>query len=208
MMNDLIRTYSPICKALAALFPNQIEVVLHDLSCGKIAYIENSYSNRVAGDDSLIDLANLEQEIQGKDILSPYSKVNVDGTALSSVTSILRNEEGKPVALMCINFKTEALSQAINLLSNILPVVEPQTSIPGSLVAQDWREQINLLIKQTLDECQTTLLQAKRKDKKAILATIEKAGLFDVRGSSNYVAQALGISRASLYEILRTIRHQ
>lgn len=206
-MEKIIKHYQSICIALGKLFPNQMEIILHDLSVNKIAYIENSFSNRVIGDDSLINIKELESDSDNNDVVGPYPKINSDGTALKSVTSIIRDDNRNPIALMCINFKVEELNSAINLLNSlasISPIV--QSSSISSLMAEDWREQVNIIIRKTLESLQISLVSAKRKDKLVILKAIDNAGIFSVRGSSDYVANSLGISRANLYEILRNIR--
>ena len=35
---------------------------------------------------------------------------------------------------------------------------------------------------------------------------LERAGIFDARGSVDYVSAALGVSRASLYSLLKSVR--
>lgn len=206
-MKQIIKTYKPTADAIGKLFPNHIEVILHDLSTGKIAYIVNSFSNRVIGDESLINISKLEGDADSNDVIGPYRKINSDGKELKSVTSLIRDGQGKPSALMCVNFKTEEVDLAINLLSNLTGSIAIQKSAPNkSLLAEDWREQVNILIRLTTDELQTTLVAAKRKHKMAMLKAIDKADIFEIRGSSNYVAEALGISRANLYEILRDAR--
>ncbi len=66
-MSDSLNNYRVLCKAISLLLPNQLEIVIHDLNSGKIAHIENPYSNRNVGDDSLIDEDELTTEIDNKD---------------------------------------------------------------------------------------------------------------------------------------------
>lgn len=206
-MKKLLKSYRSTCVALGKLFPNHMEIILHDLATNKITYIENSFSNRIVGDDSLINIKDLEGDSDGNDVVGPYSKINSDGTALKSVTSIIRDDNQKPIVLMCINFKVEELNSAIGLLASLVNISSQESqSLTSSLMAEDWREQVNIIIRKTLETRQISLVSAKRKDKLAILEAIDKADIFSVRGSSNYVAKSLGISRANLYEILRNIR--
>lgn len=203
----VIHLYKPICIATGRLFPDYVEVVLHDLTTQKIAFIENVFSNRAIGDDSLVCIDELERDADDNGVVGPYEKINSDGTSLKSITTIIRNEEHKAIGLMCVNFKTTSFKLASELLNSLtqLPTQQAEQS-PKSLFQGDWREQVNSIIRQTLITLNTTLVAAKRSDKKAILEAIEQAGVFGIRGSSNYVAQTLGISRANLYEILRNIR--
>ena len=206
-MKNNLKSYQSLCVALGKLFPHHMEIILHDLTTGKIAYIENSFSNRIVGDDSLIKLEELDADADENGVIGTYPKTNFDGTQLKSVSSIIRDDKQNAIALMCINFKVEEINTAIDVLSRLITISSPpRTSAIPSLMAEDWREQVNVIIRHTLEERQIKLISAKRQDKLAILAAIDKADIFSVRGSSNYVADALGISRANLYEILRNIR--
>ncbi len=202
-MKNTLEQYQPICVAIGRLFPNHVEVILHDLLTEKIAYIENAFSHRVIGDDSLIDVKALHNETEN--VIGPYSRINSDGKTLKSVSVIIKNDKNKPVALMCMNFQIEEIDAAIALLKSFTDLsTQQQTS--DSLMSEDWREKVNVLMRKTLHIQQTTLVMAKRQDKIAILKSLDEAQIFAIRGSSNYVANALGISRANFYEILRDAR--
>ncbi len=206
--SKVIYVYKPICIAIGKLFPDFVEVVLHDLTTQKIAFIENVFSNRTIGDDSLVCIEELEKDADEHGVVGPYEKINSDGTSLKSITTIIRRDDHKAIGLMCVNFKTTSFTLASEILNSLIHVpAQHNNSSPKSLFQDDWREQVNSIIRQTLNTRNTTLVAAKRSDKKAILEAIEQAGVFGIRGSSNYVAQTLGISRANLYEILRNIRN-
>jgi D-arginine utilization repressor len=207
-MQSVLTKHIPICKAIGHLFPSIIEVVLHDLVTQKIVHIENSFSNRVSGDDSLIDLEELEIDAAKSDILGPYRKIHTDGSNLKSISSIIRDDHNKSIALLCINLKTEVFSEASRLLSSLVNIsTEKVTTSPNSLLIDDWREQVNTILKTILEQRNITLVAAKKADKRAILRAIHQKGIFEIRGSSNYVASVLGISRASLYQILKQAKN-
>lgn len=204
-MHQIIKNYRSVCIALAQLFPNHIEVVLHDLSTEKIIHIENAFSHRVTGDESLINKDELLHDASSAGVIGPYKKVNADGTILKSVSVLIKDNDDIPIAMMCMNFKTEQINAAVSLLKDLVAFpMEPQPH--GSLISEDWKEQVNGVIRSTLKAQQTTMLKAKRCTKLKILQTLDEAQIFSIRGSSNYVSSALGISRANFYEILRDVR--
>jgi predicted transcriptional regulator YheO len=206
-VSELLNIYKPVCTLISRLFPEQIEVILHDLKTRKILYIENSYSNRVIGDDSLICIEELEKDSDDFDIIGPYSKTNSDGASLKSITLIIRNGLREPIALMCINFKIEQLLLAEKLLSSLVSISPTNsTKSKKSLFSNDWKEQVHVIVKQVLFEEKTTLVAARRPTKLIILKRIGEEGIFSIRGSTGYVGDILGISRANLYAILRQIR--
>lgn len=205
-MTNTLHPFIPICDAIAALLAGRAEVVLHDLRSGTIAHIANSFSNRSAGDDSLLEeeVAFLSGTVTT--VIGPYRKRHWDGQALKSVTAVLRDGAGQVIGLMCINMKTGDLEAAAQMLMALAGGVEDQQARP--LMAGDWRETANEVIARTLDQRQIPLIGAGRADRIAVLAAIDDAGVLQVRGAADYVASVLGISRASLYTALRQARTQ
>lgn len=203
-MSDSLNNYRVLCKAISLLLPNQLEVVIHDLGSGKIAHIENPYSNRTVGDDSLIDEDELTTEIDNKAIIGPYSKSTPEGESTKSITSVLRDDEGVATHLLCINMKTGLLAQSAKLLASLIDIESEQQS--PALMGSDWRENANQIIAKTLSELGMAMHATSKADKLKIVATLEANQIFQVRGSSDYVAKAFGISRASLYTLLRDVR--
>ena len=203
-MQDLLSHYRAISEAITLLFPGQIEVVLHDLMTGTISHISQAFSNRKPGDESLIDPDDLNRETQGQDIIGPYTKATPDGERLKSVSAVLRDGQGNPRYLLCINMKVGRLEQSLDLLQ--LLVGHQHNDSSQALVTDDWRERANIVIAGILNERNITMLSATRPDRLVIVAALETAEIFQIRGSAEYVAKALGISRASLYTLLKEAR--
>lgn len=203
-MSHSLGNYQAVCEAIALLLPNQIEVVMHDLRANQITYITTPFSKRVVGDDSLIDMEELKAESAGKDVIGPYSKISPDGEPIKSVTAIQRDELGEPVSLVCMNMKTGAFTKAAGLLMSLIQVEEQGGVQP--LMSGDWREQANEIISQTLNELGVPLVAAKRTEKLLVITALEDCELFQIRGSVEYIAKTMGVSRAGLYSLLREVR--
>lgn len=203
-MSKLISDYGAVCKLIARLYPGHVEVVLHDLRTGRVAAIEGDISKRAVGDESLVDTGTLEADLDDADIIGPYSQTNWDGESLRSFTAVLRNGEGSPIGLICVNMRTAAFSAAAALLA----VFTATDSAPRSsaLFAQDWREAANGIISEVLSQRGVTLVTARRDDKVALVAALDRAGILEMRGSPDYAAKALGMSRASIYNLLKDAR--
>ncbi len=207
-MNLLRSRYGSTCRLIAELFPDQIEVVLHNAKTGKIEAIEGVYSNRKVGDASLIDTDALQQDPGGHGVIGPYAQTNWDGEKLRSFTAILRSDESDPnselVGFLCVNCRTSAFSAAANLLSSFSALdTEKQ---PKALFENDWRNSVNQVIEQQLAQREATLIGASRDDKVAVIQSLDKSGLLAFRGSPEYVTQSLGMSRSSFYNLLKDSR--
>ncbi len=189
--------YFPICDALALIFGQQIEVVIHDLRTGRVAYIANPYSGRRVGEDSLLDVE--ESEIpNNSSVMGPYEKAGSKGGRIRSVTAVLRGPRQEPIGFLCVNFNFDVLDKVVQSLETMFPT-EGIIPHPEMLFREDWRERVNLVIRDFLLRAQTTIANLDRQQRSKLLEEIENSGLFEMRHAAQYVANQLGISRATLY---------
>lgn len=201
--SKILDAYKPTCRAIRSLFPGKIEVVLHNLITNKIVHIENAFSKRKVGDDSLLATENYQHELNTDGLIGPYKKSNPDGSKLKSISSLITDDKGEPIGLLCINMKVDGVERALNQLQALITIDE---SIETKILKNDWRELSNSIIAEILLNRNLQLAQAKRIDKLAIVEGLYAADVFSARGSAEYIAEALGISRANLYVLLQEVR--
>lgn len=202
-MPRLLDSYVPLCEAIAGLFHPHVEVVLHDLATQKILYIANVFSKRRAGDSSLNEP---ETEFVGTaDVIGPYAKMNWDGRRLKSITAVIRDHARKPIGLLCINHDIDALATTVEQLQLMLKL-PAQAARTAPLIAQDWRERVNTVIGDFLKKRKATLAGLKSPDMDDLIAEMAGYGIFDIRRAVPYVAEVLGLSRATIYNRLTTVR--
>ncbi|MCG9628320.1 PAS domain-containing protein [Vibrio mediterranei] len=202
-MTHILEQYIPITKALRALLPSLVEIVIHDLHTNTIFHIENAFTPRKVGDDSQLETENYEKELDSNSLIGPYRKSNPDGTKLKSVSSLLSDPNGEPVGLMCINMQIDGLEISLNHLQKIIAVDAHKHS---AFVVNDWRENANSIIAETVQNRGVRLAQTKKEDRLEIVRALFVADIFSSRGSAEYVAEALGVSRASFYQLLKTVK--
>ncbi len=193
-----------ICDALTRLMPGRIEVVLHDLTTQKIAYVAGGFSNRNVGDDSLLDDEHPQLGRFDAGVVGPYSKRNWDGQRLRSISIYVPADGSKPLTLMCINLLVGDLERAADFLHTLVQSAIDPDARP--LIQGDWREQSNNIISRALSDRGVVLTQMRRQDRIAVLLELDKAGILRIRGAAAYLIKTLGISRASYYQSLRLIR--
>ena len=92
--------YRAIADAIATLFFPHAEVVLHDLRSQKIDYIANNLSKREIGDDAALE--DLLEPGTDDINIGPYEKLNWDGQKIRSLSTVLRDSAGKPLAVLCL----------------------------------------------------------------------------------------------------------
>lgn len=107
-----------VADGIAALFFPNVEVVIHDVSTNKIAYLANNLSKRKPGDDAGLEDFDIDSDGQ---VTGPYEKLNWDGKKMRSVSIAARDEQGLPRYLLCINL-SHALGQRLDNLAHTAPI--------------------------------------------------------------------------------------
>ena len=199
-MTQALGSYATVAQAIAKLFHPHAEVIVHDLSTGRIAHIYNSFSKRRVGDDSMTEID--DQISLDRDVIGPYPKVNWDRRELRSVTAVLRDPSGRPIGLLCINFDVSVFDGMAALAASFLRNVETEVQ-PDILFLSDWKEKANNLIDEFLEHRGLAISGLSRDDTVELVGALDNAGTFTVRNSANYVSELLNMSRATLYKYLK-----
>lgn len=197
---DHLSTYQNLADAIAALLHPHAEVVVHDLASKTVAYIANPYSNRELGAPSLIDDVDLSD---GKPVIGPYQKLNWDGRMLKSISVVMKDAQGAPEALFCINLDNTEISRLHQLLGTMLALPQAQDEAVESLFKDDWHDRINHAIQAWLRDEGMTLQSLTREDKRRLVMHLKDQGAFDGPGAAPYAAKCLGLGRATIYKYLK-----
>lgn len=198
-MSTELTKMQPTAEAIARLLHPYAEVVIHDLTQNKVAAIFNNYSNRQVGDDSL--LSNDETFDMDVSILGPYEKINWNGKRLKSITSVIRDDKGLAVGLLCINLDVSMLDEFKTLIQAFIGKEQllPQ---PQVLFKEEWRERINQFIHQYSQQNNWHTPALTADQKKHLVERLHQEGAFAGKNAATYIAQVLKISRATVYNYL------
>ncbi|MBB4065541.1 helix-turn-helix transcriptional regulator [Gellertiella hungarica] len=203
MISKKLQSSLPVCDAIARLLHPHAEVVLHDLASERVVHIANALSPRRVGDPSLLeDMGDLAA---AGDVIGPYEKTNPDGRRLRSISSIVRDGEGEAIGLLCINLDVEIFARMAGLLTAFL-AVPAQGGRPEGLFAGDWREAVNETVGRFLADRNVALSGLDAAGEDALLARLDRDGIFGFRKAAPYVAEVFGWSRAKLYNRLSRVR--
>jgi predicted transcriptional regulator YheO len=196
-----LRAIEPACAAIAALLYPHAEVVVHELGADRIVALWNPCSGRVVGDPSLLQELPAhwsEQPMQG-----PYPKVELDGRPMSAVSAVVPGADGTPRGLLCVNLDRTPFDGAARLLGALFA---PTAAPPPELFERDWRDQIASVVAAFCTELAVPRERLTRAQRVELLRRLEHAGLFATRGAADHTATALGVSRATVYSMLKEIR--
>ena len=189
------------CEAIVALFHPFAEVAVHDIRRDRIVALWNPISERSVGDASLLD--ELPDYTEDARVIGPYPKVLADGRAITSVSVVLHNAKGARRGLLCINFDRSPLDGMIELLEKFASPIEERRP---ELFDRDWREQIALLVD---TECRARQLRRDRltrEQRLELVKLMDERGLFATRNAAAHAARAIGVSRTTIYALLKEAR--
>lgn len=198
----LVARCRPIADGLARLFHPHVEVVAHDLASQTVVYIANNLSRRALGDDSALDEISFDAD---EDVIGPYEKVLWNGARIRSVSIVVRDDVGAAIGLICVNMDLSVFERAREALSLLLDRqgIEPQ---PEKLFKDDWQERINRFLHGWLSQRNRTLAALSRTEKRQLVEALYAEGAFTGRSAAPYVANLFGLSRATVFNILKPLR--
>jgi predicted transcriptional regulator YheO len=198
MYPEWLAPHAPVAAAAVALFHPHVEVVAHDVVTDRVVAVWNPLSGRRIGDESLLE-PELLQAAQGDAVFGPYPKVDERGGRWTSVSVPLGGGRG----LLCVNFDRSALDDAADLLTRFAAAVQPR---PTALFERDWRQEINVLVDEWCRASEIPRSRLTRPQRLELVAHLEGKGVFAVRHAAGHVATTLGVSRATVYDLLKTVR--
>ena len=196
-----LEPHIPVCEAIVALLAPLAEVAVHDVRRDRIVAIWNPISERRIGDRSLI--AELPPYPEDARVIGPYPKVLADGRAITSVSVVLHNAKGAPRGLLCINFDRSPLDGTIDLLVRFAAAVEDR---PPELFDRDWREQILLVVDEGCRSRSLRRDRLTRVQRLELVRVLDERGLFATRNAATHAGRALGVSRTTVYALLKEAR--
>jgi predicted transcriptional regulator YheO len=201
----------PIVRGLAQMFGPDCEVVLHDVGRlpHSIVAIENGgVSGRTVGDvptDRM--LRNLRSPDEEQDVRLYVS--SHEGKIFKSLAVTLRDEDGEPYGLLGLNYDVSEVVQAQRVLADFAAIGRLGGGGPeaGEIFAGDIRDVVAGMVTQTLGEIGKTPVAMTREEKMEVVKRLEERGAFLVKRSAEQVAEALDLSRYTIFAYLKEIRH-
>ena len=197
-MSDLTR-HEPTAEAIARLFHPYVEVVLHSIEENRIVAIFNPFSGRMVGDDSLIE--DVQGLASGVRVHGPFDKGSDEERRIRYVSSILEDDQGQAIGLMCINFDVTAMSAIQTSIQAFLADTTDSRDL-DDLFHDDWRDRIASYVKRFLQERNQSLASLGPGERAELVRSLNADGAFRAKNAATHVASVLGVSRATVYKHL------
>lgn len=210
----ILTTLATLVEPLAAVLPGECEVVLHDLSdlSRSIVAIAGNLTGRTVGGPAPESLV-LAGEKGSYGTSLGRSTRHPDGHELRSSTLIFRNASGTAVAALCILNDTRDWASALDLARSMLPWSRDELRDGPSDSGQDQGKE---MLRDVDDLAREVLARAlasidipvdlmQKRHKLAIVRELNESGYFLLRESVEKVAQALGVTRFTIYNYLNEL---
>jgi len=210
--SQILEVLISVARGIATTMGQSCEVVVHDLSKPKssvIAVFNNSVTGRQVG-EGIRDLVHtvLRSPDFKDEMLANYQTVTKDGKHVKSTTIVIRDENKNVIGALCINFDlstfvaTKRFFEDFTKVNNLLPPENKVVNISNA----DVLDIIDHIIKSTIIETCKSIDQMNKEDKIQVVQYLDEKGVFLVRGSVNWVANKLKLSRNTVYNYLENHR--
>ncbi len=228
MANSLLAPYIKLTEFLGNALGPDYEVALHDLTNRNKSIIAIANSN-ISGRDIGAPLTNMAlQMIKDKvyetnDFCANYKGVAENGKTLRSSTLFIKHE-GKLIGLLCINFD-DSRYQIIS--EELMRICHPDTFIGTSfqysgehiatssniksVSSERFPDSKDSVIAEAVSHELATLNVSVERlttdERMSIISSLEKKGIFLLKGSVQNVAENLHCSSASVYRYLSQLKN-
>lgn len=202
----LFRNLAQVADSLHAHFGPLCEVVIHDLARpeSSIVHIAGDLTGRhIGGPMTDFVLGLLKREEKPEDVVG-YLAHTREGATLKSSTVFIRDKDGAPIGVFCINFDVTPLlaaAQDLGRLASPNISLEVDKSFPSD-VPNLLRDMIPKSLKRVLDNGEYTdgTLNVTPEERRMIVADLEDQGAFRIRNATSVIADLFKVSRYTIYK--------
>lgn len=222
MSNKNLLPYFSVAELIARTFPDA-EVVLHDLSLPQhsVIYVANgTVTGRKVGQTfhHLIEKAVFAGNPEDG-VVDNYT-FQKDGRQIRSSSLLIRNEQKELIGALCINIDTTQATALLSLAQGLLTGRRADTNLKSKALhgsseqscpvavekssEESVRQFVNNMVDSMIHELE---LEGKhtKEDRLELIRFMDERGVFLVKGSMEYVAGKLGLSKVTLYGYLDKI---
>ncbi|WP_051571090.1 helix-turn-helix transcriptional regulator [Cryptosporangium arvum] len=198
----VVEAYRPLVEPLAAALAPGAEVVLHDLSKlpNSVVAIAGGLSGRTPGAPATDLGLRLLMQDDPPDRVIGYRTELPGGIVCRSSTIFLSGDHDRPVAALCLNRDITRLSQARDLLAELVDTPE----VSGHDRSETFYDSVENLTEDLLRRAigAQDVSEMSKADKTRVVKDLERRGFFLIKESVELAARTLGVSRYTIYNYL------
>lgn len=206
---QILHSYASMIEGLSAYLGSAYEISLHSLEDynHSVVKIMNGYHSGRSAGAPLTDLAlNMLKRIQDQGLSSTedftaYNAINPVGEHLKSSTIPVLGENNRVIGILCINLYLDSpLSEILESLT------ETRCDAPEQeYFASDMSDAIAKAVSDARAQVLFNSSIAAVNKNKELIRILHEKGIFNIKNSVSQVADALNLSRNTVYLHLRSI---
>lgn len=200
-----------LSKGIAQQFGSDCEVVLHDMQKGyeeTIIHIENGHITRrkIGEGASELVLKTFREASDSQEDHLNYLTRTADGKTLKSSSIYIRNEQGKIIGILSINFNiTELMMGEASLRALLHHTEEEKASV--EVIPSNVQELLDALIDESCALIGKPVSIMNKDEKTRAIQYLDSKGAFLIKKSGDRVSEHFGISKYTLYNYLDSPRN-
>ena len=210
-LHPILKGMIPLVDGIARTFGKNCEVILHDITnpqSSVIAIANGHITGRTVGSPMTeYGLATLRKGEFDKPIVN-YSKKTKEGKLLKSSSLFIKDEKGKLIGFLCINYDISELTIARNIINDVINIVDDTdfSEDNGEVYGSTVNEILGSIVNKTLESVGKPVAFISKDEKVNIVQLLDEKGVFLIKGAIDYVAKVLCVSRYTVYNYLDETR--
>ena len=223
-MHPIIKQYCTLVEFLGQVLGKQYEIVLHDLSdnSNSIACIVN---NHISGRTPGAPLTSLALQLiadrvyEKKDFVVDYRGISRSNSLLRSSTMFIKDDLGKLIGMLCINYDTSCYFQTLESLSELFRMspmlgsgiddLRQLVDLPHNNAEETFQNSVVEVVQSVLDgavkQSGVPINRLTKDEKMSLVEILDSKVVFLLKGAVREVAKQMETSDATIYRYLNQI---
>lgn len=207
-MHPKLAEYIVFADALVETFGKYLEIAIHEFSHpeSSVVYLAGNVIGRKIG-DPLTEPLELQLRLYGDKVPNIYNfnRTSKDGRNLKCSNIFIRDEQGKVIGCFCINYDISVIETIKRFTDDWLPTFDKKEEFPEEKYS-DVSNVLDQIIRDTLSKCDKSIPLMQKEDKVKVVEILDDKGVFLIKGAIEEVANAVAVSRYTIYNYLDEIR--
>ncbi|MFJ2815684.1 transcriptional regulator [Streptomyces sp. NPDC087294] len=206
--DELLASCARMVPGLQQTFGGICEVVLHDYrrTDRSVIAVAGQVTGREVGSPmSRIGLSMLRRGDDADDDLNYVTRLP-DGRVVKSSTLLIRTAAGRVVGALCVNLDVTELRGFRQILADLAGTGDEGEPLRSTTFSPE----PDAVIQEALADAETRLGRPLTRltvaERTEVFRRLERTGVFQLRRTVPFVAERLGLSRASVYNYLARVR--
>lgn len=208
-LHPILESAIPLVEGLAATFGSNCEVVLHDFSRpqNSVVAIANGHITGRAVSSPMTErgLKALRQKDFGQNLIK-YKTTTQNGRTLKSSTFFFRDEGELVIGCLCINLDVTELIMAQKALAQLAATTEDKMHEVEETYGSSVNDMLYQLVHKVFEKLEKPVAYLTKEEKVSVVKQLDEMGVFLIKGSVEYVAERLCVSRYTVYNYIDEVR--